>query len=182
LSANAAGGFNLTSTDPTDPYVDRAYAYRAGNGALMMVFLAAYAGDFDFLVKAQPLTLPTVGTVTANWNVDVRVTGLASDPLSYRTHTVASVNTTTGTLVRNTAADTSTVTAPQTLEYNKARDGYLHRVAATATASDGSLVNVREFWALPLRGFGMTAVYLPGTTGTGASSNAFFELSVSKQP
>jgi hypothetical protein len=182
FSANAAGGFNMTSTDPTDPYVDRAFAYRAGNGALMMAFIGAYGGDFFVGVKAQTLTLPAVGTVTANWNVDVRVTGLASDPLYYRTHTVASVNSTAGTLVRNTAADGSTVTAPQTLEYNKARDGYLHRVAATATASDGSLVNVREFWALPMRGFGLTGVYLPGTSGTGASSNAIFELSIAKQP
>jgi hypothetical protein len=147
----------------------------------MGVFISA-DGSAGVFTKVRTLTLPAVGTITANWNLDLRVTGLASDPLSGRTHTVASVNTNAGTLVRNTSAVGSSVTVPQTLEYNQARNGYLHRPAAAATASDGSAATVREFWALPLRGFGVTAVYLPATSGTGTSSNALFELSVSKQP
>ena len=181
FSANSAGGFNLTSTDPQDLYTDRVYAYRAGNGDLMAVALSS-DGDLAFLTKVRTLTLPAVGPVTTNWNVDLRVTGLASDPLYYRTHTVASVNTTAGSLVRNTSNDAGTVTVPQTLEYNKARNGYLHRPAATTAASDGSAATVREIWALPLRGFGMTVVYVPATSGTGTSSNALFELSIAKQP
>jgi hypothetical protein len=181
FSANNAGGFNLTSTNPLDPWADRAFAYRAGNGELMVALLSPN-GDFNILTKARTLTLPTVGTLTANWNVYRRANGLSTDPLDFRTHTIASVDSTAGTLVRNTAKDGSTVTAPETLEYNRSRNGYFHRPAATATASDGTPTSVREAWLLPLRGFGMTGFYLPGTSGTGATSNAFFGLSVSKQP
>ena len=151
-------------------------------GVALMVVLLESHGDFGFFTKVQPLTLPAVGAVTASWSVDVRVTGLAADPLYYRTHTVVSVNSTAGTLVRNTANDGSTVTVPQTLEYNKARNGYLHRLPATTAASNGSAATVRELWALPLRGFGLTTYYVPATSGTGTSANAVFGVSVQKQP
>jgi hypothetical protein len=182
FSANAAGGFNLTSTDPQDPYTDRAYAYRAGNGALMVMLLSAFGGDFDFLIKAQPLNLPAVGAATANYNVEVRVTGLASNPVYYRNNSIASVNSAAGTVLRNATTNGSAVAVPETLEYNKARDGYFHRPAATATASDGSTVTVRENWVMPLRGFGISPYALPATSGSGASSNAIFGVSVAKQP
>lgn len=181
FGANSAGGFNLTSTDPADPWADRAFAYRAGNGELMVALLGA-GGDFSLLTKARTLTLPTAGTVTAVWNVQQRVNGLATDLLNDRTHTVASVNASAGTLVRNSTSDGGTVTVPETLEYNQSRNGYVHRPAATATASNGVATPVREAWFLPLRGFGLTAYYVPGTSGNGATSNAVFGLSVSKQP
>jgi len=181
FSANSAGGFNLTSTDPNDPFTDRAFAYRAGNGDLMAMFLSA-DGSMGFLTKTRTLTLPAVGAVTASWNVASRPSGLASDLLSYNTHTVASVNATAGTLVRNSANDGSSVTVPQTLQYNQSRNGYIHRPAATTTASNGSAATVREAYLLPLRGFGLTPYYLPATSGTGASSNASFGVSVGRQP
>ena len=181
FSVNAAGGLNLTSTDPIDPYVDRSFAYRAGSGDLMVVILTAN-GSVVVMGKQRALTLPAVGNVTANWNVDLRVSGLAADALYYRTNTVASVNTGAGTLVRNTANDASTVTAPQTLNFNQARSGYFYRPAASVTASNGSTATVRELWAMPLRGFGLTPYYLPATSGSGASSNALFGVSVAKQP
>jgi hypothetical protein len=148
----------------------------------VLVLSLSANGGFSFVTKTRTLTLPAVGALTANWNVDLRVTGLASDALYYRTHTVTSVNSGAGTLVRSTTRDASPVTEPQTLEYNQARNGYIHRLAATPTRSDGSSTTVREFWGVPARGFGLTAVYLPPTSGTGTSSNALFELSVSKQP
>jgi hypothetical protein len=181
ISANSDGGFDFTSTDPADRSVDRGFAYRAGNGELMMAVVSAYGG-IQFGTKVRTLALPAVGTVTANWNVDSRVSGIALDPLYFRTHTVASINSAAGSLVRNTAKDGSTVTEPQTLEYNQARNGYHHRPAATTTASDGSAVTVREQWSLPLRGFGLTPYYLPPTSGSGATANAIFGVSVGKQP
>ena len=179
FSNDAGGGLNLTSTDPKDPYTDRAFAYRAGSGDLMVV-LPGTDGSLLIMSKQRTLALPAVGAVTASWNVDVRVTGQVADPLYSRTHTVTSVSG--STLVRNTSNDASTVTAPQTLEYNRARNGYFHRLAASVTASDGSAATVRENWALPLRGFGLTTYYLPATSGTGTSANAVFGLAVAKQP
>ena len=181
FSLNAGGGLNLTSTDPRDPYTDRAFTYRAGSGDLMVV-LPGTDGSLLIMSKQRTLALPAVGNVTANWNVDLRVSGLAADALYYRTNTVASVNTGAGTLVRNTANDASTVTAPQTLNFNQARSGYFYRPAASVTASNGSTATVRELWAMPLRGFGLTPYYLPATSGSGASSNALFGVSVAKQP
>ena len=164
-----------------NPWTDRAFAYRAGSGDVMTVTLGA-DGSFSVATKVRTLTLPAVGEISANWNADVRVSGLSSDPLYYRTHTVASVDSAAGTLVRNTAKDGSTVTEPQTLAYNQARNGYHHRPAATVTASNGSAATVRESWSLPLRGFGVTASYLPTTSGTGNGANALFSFAVSKQP
>ena len=181
FSLNAGGGLNLTSTDPSDPYTDRAFAYRAGSGDLIVV-LPGTDGSLLIMSKQRTLALPAVGAVTASWNVDLRVTGLAADPLYYRTNTIVSVNSSAGTLLRNTSNGASTVTVPQTLEFNRARNGYFHRLAASVTASDGSAAAVRENWALPLRGFGLTTYYLPATSGTGTSANAVFGLAVAKQP
>ena len=181
FSANSAGGFNITSTDPAEPYTDRALAYRAGNGDLMGVFLSG-SGSLGFFTKQRTLTLPALNQVSSVWNVDVNTSALAPNALSFNTHTVGSLNTGAVSLVRNTAANGSTVTVPQTLQYNVARNGYIYRPTATATNSSGATVAIREAYLLPLRGFGLTAYYLPATTGTGATSNAGFGISVAKQP
>ena len=178
FSVNSAGGLNLTSTDPTDPFVDRAFAYRAGNGELMTVLLAPNGGLL-ILTKERTLTLPAVGAVSSSWNLDVDTAGVASTAFYARTNTVTSVSG--STLVRNTSNDASTVTAPQTLQFNQARNGYVYRPGATVTASDGSSRAVRELFSLQLRGFGLTPYYAPPTTGTGASP-ALFGMSVTKQP
>ena len=178
FSANSAGGLNLTSTDPTDPWVERAFAYRAGNGEVMAVVLSPGGSPF-ILTKERTLTLPAVGAVSSNWNVGVDTAGVASSALNSRTHTVASVSG--STLVRNTSSDASTVTVPQSLQYNQARNGYIFRPGATATASDGSSRAVFEGFFLPLRGFGLAPFYQPATTGTG-SSPAQFGISVTRQP
>ena len=180
FTANSAGGFNITSTNPADPFIGRAFVYRAGNGDLMGVYLSAN-GSLGFLTKTRTLTLPALGAVSAVWNVDVNMIALAPNALSYNTHTVTSVNTGAVSLVRNTAPNGSTVTVPQTLQYNVARNGYIYRPAATTTNSSGASANVREVHLLPLRGMGLTPYYLPATTGTGASS-ALFGLSVARQP
>lgn len=179
LSVNSAGGFNATSTNPADPYVNRIFAYRAGNGDLMGVFLGA-DGSMGYLSKQRTLSLPAVGTVSASWNVEANINGLAASPVyGGRTNTVVSVNTTAGTLVRNASAnDAGTVTFPQTLQYNVSRNGYIYRPAASVTASDGSAVTVREAYLLPLRGMGMQTYYLPATTPT--ATNAVFGVSVAK--
>ncbi len=181
FSNNTAGGFNLTSTDPSDPFTDRAFAYRAGNGDLTVVLLGG-TGDFGFLTQARTLSLPAVGSTTTGWNVDVRVSGQAIDPVYGRTQTVTLADASTGRVERRVTRDGNPVTSPETLFFNQSRNGYLHRPAASVVASDGSAANVRELRSLPLRGLGMNAYFLGATTGSGATSNALFGISVARQP
>ncbi|MBX3621014.1 MAG: hypothetical protein KF891_13670 [Rhizobacter sp.] len=175
FSAHAQGGFNLTSTDPSDPWKDRAFAYRTGRGDLMMVLLNA-AGEVNFATRYRTGGLPTVDDVTTVWNLATNL-NLVADALNANIHTIASVDANTGSFTRNTQTVGSAVTHVQTLSVNTPRNGYAHRSAATVTASDGSTVNVREMVSLKLRGTGLTAYYLPNTS-SGASSNARLGLSV----
>ena len=144
----------------------------------MTVVLSPNGSPF-ILTKERTLTLPAVGTVSSNWNVSVDTAGLASLALNFRTHTVT--NVIESTLLRNTSNDASTVTVPQSLQYNQARNGYLFRPGTTATAGDGNNRAVFEGFFLPMRGFGLTPSYAPATTGTSASP-AQFGISVSRQP
>jgi hypothetical protein len=99
------------------------------------------------------------------------------------TSKVVSVDSSAGTLVRNSGRVGSTVTTPQTLEYNKPGQGWFFRPAATPQASDGTVASVRQAWFLPLRGMGLTAYHLPATSNSGnLSSNVVFGLNVAKQP
>lgn len=180
FSTHADGGFTLTSTNPADAWSDRAWMYRSGSGELMLVTLSPN-GELTFATKQRTLGLPTVGDNATLWNLFNNVGNLASDLVSTTTNTTTAVDSTAGSYSRNSASNGSTVTVPQTVVQNSGRAGYAHRLGATGvTASDGSTTNVREGWFLPLKGFGLTAIYLPNSS-TGASSNARFGLSV-KQP
>lgn len=177
LTAHADGAFTLASTNPADPWSDRVYGYRAGNGELMILSLNAF-GEFSFGTRQRSLTLPTVSDSSTQASVFADGGMVASQALQINVHTIASVDAGTGSAVRNTASNGSAVTVPQTLRYDQARTGYLQRTAATGvTASDGSTTNVRAFQGLPLVGVGLTVVYLPNTL-SGGSNNALFNLSV----
>ena len=177
LTAHADGAFILSSTNPADPWSDRVYGYRAGNGELMILSLNAY-GEFSFGTRQRSLVLPTVGESSTQASLFADAAMVAGQALQTNVHTIASVDAGTGGVVRNTASNGSSVTVPQTLRYDLARTGYLQRTGATGvTASDGSTTNVRAFQGLPLVGVGLTVVYLPNTL-SGGSNNALFNLSV----
>ncbi len=177
LAAHADGAFTLTSIDPADPWHDRVYGYRAGNGELMILTLNAF-GEFSFGTRQRSLTLPSEGDTSSQASLFADGAMVASQALQTNVHTIASVDAGTGSVVRNTAINGSTVTVPQTLRYDQARTGYLQRTAATGVmASDGSTTNVRAFQGLPLVGVGLTVVYLPNTS-SGGSNNALLNLSV----
>jgi hypothetical protein len=175
VTVNANGGFNIGSTNPADPWSDRVFAFRAGNGEKLLVVINAN-GSVAVGTRQRTLALPTVGNTTSVLTATVDPNFVAGDAIGGNTHTFASVDANTGTVVRNTATTGSTVTHPQTLVYNSVRNGYLRRVGGSVTASDGSTVNVRPFYGLPLAGIGITAVFNPNTLGSG--SNARFSLSV----
>jgi len=180
FSSNSTGGFDLASTDPADVWKSRAFAYRAGNGEMMLV-IANAAGEITFATKTRTLGLPSVGFSWSLWNVTANVGGVAVDAVDAVTHTIVSLDTANNSFIRaSTQGGGSTVTAPQTLFLSSGRDGYIHRVAASVTASDGTGVNVREMYALRLIGFGITAWYVP-KSNTGSTSNARYGISV-RQP
>jgi hypothetical protein len=176
LAAHADGGFTLSSSVAADPWVDRIFTFKAGNGEIMMLVINNF-GEFVFGTRQRALPLPAVGDTSTNVTVQVGANLVAGTAIYSNSHTIASV--TGSTVVRNSANDPSTVTHPQTLAYNSARTGYVQRSAATnVAASDGSNVPVvRLFHGLPLQGMGLTALYGPNTA-TAPSNNSFFAISV----
>ena len=116
----------------------------------------------------------SVGDTSRIFSAIGDATLVANDAISGNDHTIANVDG--STVVRHTAVVGNTVTHPQTLVYNSVRNGYLHRLGGSVTASDGNPMSVREMYALPIAGTGLTAFFLPNTLGSG--SNARFGLSV----
>ena len=163
FTVNIAGGFDLTSSDPTEPWKDRRFAYRSGNGQLMMVAVEPN-GAFGFMTRQQASLAPTVGAINASWNITVDTAGVAIG-FGANTNTIQTVNP-DGTFTRaNTTVGASPVdTRTETLKINDARDGYNHRFAAVATNAANTQVNVREFYSLSLRGMGLSATALPAGT------------------
>ena len=79
----------------------------------------------------------------------------------------AATDAATGVFTRTTTAESTGVSHSQTLQLNKARNGWVYRAAATATGSDSSTVTVREMFSLKLAP-GLNAYHLPATNGTNA--------------
>ena len=156
-AVNAAGGFDRTSSDG---WTDRVFAYRAGNGDLMLVNIGG-AGDIGFWTQQRTNALPTVGAFSRSWDLYVDPRLLPS--LSENATTIASVDSTAGTAVRTRKTVTG-ASYSETLKLNNPRIGYTFRPAATVTASDASTVNVREFTALVMRGMGFAPLKFVGAT------------------
>ena len=68
LQANADGGFDVVRRRAAPPPSGRVFAYRAGNGDLMLVLVD---GDGTVLLFTQKRSnvLPTVGVKNTTWNV-----------------------------------------------------------------------------------------------------------------
>lgn len=157
LSVNATGGFDVTNT--TDQYVDRFFTYRAGGGELMAVNISG-GGSFSLWTRQRVTTLPTVDAVSRNWNVTVNNLLLSAGTVSESGNTIVSIDTAAGSYVRRSFTGNGS-TYDEALQINQPRSGYGFRPAATPTASDGSIVSVREFTVLGLRGMGVSAVSIP---------------------
>lgn len=164
LSRNNDGSFNWSSA-PTDPdqWTDTLFAYRAGNGEVLLVGLT-HSGEPTFGVKRRTLTLPTVGQTNANWTVLADGNLAALPSISVTSHEITSVNG--STVVRNSTEND--VTTSQTLVFNSGRAGYLTRSAGTG---------VRPFNGLAMPGLGLTAIFMENTA-TAPANNARFALSV----
>jgi hypothetical protein len=167
FTANAAGGFDLSSSTPGDIWTDRVFGYRAGNGDLVLVDVAG-DGSFSLWTQKRTLTLPAVNSIgVGNWSVRTRNT-LVADAMAFDTgYTVTAVDAATSGVTRKVlVAAGGTDTYEQTVVLNNPRAGYNFRGATTATSVAGASVTVRERTSLNLRGMGFSVQSVP-------SQNAF---------
>jgi hypothetical protein len=121
-----------------------------------------YSGDGSYVVMTRKADngAPTEGSLQRVW-------GLATDNTGAFSGNVSDSDWTNGAASGNSFARTSNIDGHvETLQVNTPRSGYNFRAATTATNSSGGTVNVSEFTALPLRGMGMSALWLP-SIGTG---------------
>ncbi|MEP7302328.1 MAG: hypothetical protein ABI699_12435 [Caldimonas sp.] len=168
LSPNAGGGFDLTNT--TAGYVDRAFAYRAGGGELMLVLLAK-AGHITFATANLPVNLPAVGRVQTFWNMFIGAQYTAAAALNLSRNTVVSADAANGSFVRAAVQNFATnATRPETVKINSLRAGYNQRLPANGVLhSDGGMSNVLEFIALTMRGMDLSVLVLPASNQMGFS-------------
>lgn len=166
LTKNSNGSFTWAAS-PADPdqWSDTVYAYRAGNGEIMIMSMTD-EGELGFAVKRRTLALPAVGHTSANWTMLVDGNLVAAPTTTETTHTVVSVDTDAGTFVRDTTESGTTV--QQTIAFNSGRAGYITRAQSTG---------VRPFEGLLMPGLGLTVISLPNTLSS-PSNNARFGLSV----
>lgn len=184
LTANAAaGGFDLTSSDPADPYVDRLFAYRAGGGELMLVSISGN-GSFSLLTRERTNDPPTVGNISRNFDLSIGRTLASTGSIAESGNTILTVDTASNGFTRSTFGylNNGTVFATwnQSLQRNTPRNGYTLRIGETAVPTNvaGVTATNREFVALGMRGMGFSAVELPANNVAG--DNAIFLISVSQ--
>lgn len=158
LSAHAGGGFNLINT--TYNWTDRVFAYRAGNGDLM---LAALSGNGSFSLWApQRATGPlAAGARQLMWGVWASPALQVTSAFAVLDYTVTASDATTWTRVSALDGHSETSTA------NSPRNGWVSRPEGTVPTNTGGTVLVRGYQGLVLRGMGMTALSMP-TLGGGA--------------
>ena len=176
FSSNSAGGFDIVGTDSNGSWTDRAFAYRAGNGDLMMVDVAG-DGSVSIWTKKRTLSLPTVGTVqSASWSIRTLSTLVANALGINYAQTVTAVDSSANSYTRAVTLADGTVDYSETILQNTPRAGYNFRAAGSTTSSfDGRTVNIRERTSLPLRGMGVGVQSVPVQTGI---TSAGFQLSV----
>lgn len=158
LTSNASGGFDLANGPGNGS--DRLFAYRAGNGDLMLVDLAGN-GSFGIWTQQRTLTLSAVGSRARSWGMWNNPNQVSTAAISTSDFTTTAVDTATGSWTRVAEGDGH----PETIVANQPRAGWLHRVAATAPTNSGGTVSVLEFHLLSLRGMGISALSIPQLGG-----------------
>ena len=176
FSSNSAGGFDLIGSDAGGTWTDRVFAYRAGNGDLMMLEVTGN-GSVSVFTKKRTLSLPTVNTVQgASWSIRTFST-LVANPLaiSYPA-TVTAVDSGAGSYTRTVNLADGKVDYSETILQNAPRAGYNFRATGSTTSVlDSRTVNIRERTSLGLRGMGVSVQSVPVQTGI---SSAGFQMSV----
>ena len=172
--ANADGGFDLSFSDGSIVHKLRAWGFRAGNGTTVVTILRA-DGGVHILTPYRTLSNASVGDTHKAWNVALNNAFVANDPLAYNRFEITGIDTSTGSLTRTVTALATNVSHSQTLQVNKARNGWVYRAAGTAAGSDGSSVTVRAMYSLKL-GIGVSAYWLPANNQAGTNSRFAFSV------
>ena len=153
FTRNADGSFDFDGS--------RAFAYRAGSGAVMVVVLDA-DGSLALATPKAARTLPAIGSASRSVNLTINPQFMAPLAISDSESTTVSHAGDGQSYGRNAVIDFATgVTRPETIQINQILDGFIRRVPQQVTASDGRASNVSEWVGLTLRGMGFTAVALP---------------------
>lgn len=158
IKENSDGGFD--AIDPLTGDVTRIFAYKAGNGDVMGVRISAL-GLFDVSTMRRTNNLPTVGTVTSHWNLQMNALLTSPDAINAFTSTIKTVGTGSWTRVQKTVGGDDD--HEETLKANTPRDGYTFRAAGTALATNGTTVEFSEFTSLNLRGMGVSPLIYPAS-------------------
>lgn len=154
LAAHADGGFTAGNTT----FSARLFVYRSGSGESMFVALEPNGG-VEFGTRKRTNTLSPIGSVNRTWNLTLTGAGTAPFALGDSENSTVSHASDGSSWTRDAIIDfTNRITRPETVQINQTRDGYLHRVPETVTASNGAPSNVPEWIGLPLRGIGITPV------------------------
>ncbi len=171
FSAHSDGGLTLTGKDGNDTWTDRAFAYRAGNGDLMLVEVAG-DGSISTWTQKRTLSLPAVNSVgVGNWSVRSSNTLVAAAMANDTGYTVTAVDAATSSVTRKVLVTAgSTDTFEQVVVLNNPRAGFNYRAAATPTSVGGLAQTVRERTSLNLRGAGMSVQSVP--------SQSAFQISI----
>ncbi|HET7792224.1 MAG TPA: hypothetical protein VFL64_02460 [Rhizobacter sp.] len=169
VSVNASGGFNLVNS--TENWTDRLFAYRAGNGDLMLVVLAGN-GSFSIWTPQRATSPVAVGTRQLSWGLWAGINLQATSAIAVNDYNVTAADATTWTRVAASDGHSETVTA------NSPRNGWVSRADGTAPTTGGGTVTVRGFNGLVVRGMGMSALSLP-TLNNGSGSGSYY-LSVNQ--
>jgi len=154
------GGFDILDGSNVD---GRLFAYRAGSGELLLVEIDP-DGSFSLRTRQHANSLPAVGAATVNWNLSTGNQLLSTNSVSANSATIVSVDSAAGSWLRSNQTVGLNDAHDETLLANNPRDGFSFRAAAQALAADNSVVTVREFTSLGLRGMGVNALLLPSQT------------------
>ena len=160
LKANSDGGFDVIEAGASAPS-GRAFAYRAGGGALMVAEVEA-DGSFFFYTPQRARGLPPIGAITTNWNITMDRFLASPAAISESRNTVLSVDAVAGSWVRNQAsANGPTFDTQATLFANNPRTGFAYRAAGQYVTAAGTTANISEFFVLGLVGMGVSSVIIP---------------------
>lgn len=180
FSSNSAGGFDLIGSDASGTWTDRAFAYRAGNGDLMIVEVSG-DGSVSVFTKKRTLILPAVDSVqSGSWSIRTLSTLVANQLAVSYPATVTAVNSAADGFTRTVNLANGTVDYSEPVLINSPRAGYNFRAASSTTSASipSRTVNIRERTSLGLRGMGVSVQSVPVQAGV---TSAGFQVTVDQR-
>lgn len=162
---------NHSANDTTDggPWEDRFFVYKTGKGDYFAIGAniatpdSSGDGSLSYATKVRTLSLPTLGTISSNWNLAFNWrSSLAPSAIDANTNTVTSVDTAAGSFTRQTGAFGSTATHKQTILLNTPFAGFNFRdYVASVPVNGGGTTAVRKSVFLKTGSSGVTVVLQP---------------------